>query len=63
MPSLRAVPALLATVLFLVSPRGEAQIEAPRPVEELAPDTPAQRPSRRREPPPPPAPVADEEGT
>jgi tetratricopeptide (TPR) repeat protein len=62
MPSLRAVSALLATALFLVSPRGEAQIEAPRPVDELAPDTPATRPARRREPPPPPVPVQDEEG-
>jgi tetratricopeptide (TPR) repeat protein len=62
MPSLRAVPALLAMVLLLASGHGAAQIEAPRPVDELAPDTPAPRPSRtRREPPPPvPAPVPDE---
>src|SRR5262249_30675593 len=39
----------------LASTGATAQIEAPRPVDELAPDSPAQRPSRtRREPPPPP---------
>ena len=63
MAPLRAAPALLATVVLLASSGGAAQIEPPRPVEELAPDSPAPRPSRtRREPPPPPvqAPSEDE---
>src|SRR5262249_9764571 len=46
--------ALLATLVVLASTGAAAQIEPPRPVEELAPDGPAQRPARRREPPPPP---------
>ncbi|HSP17984.1 MAG TPA: hypothetical protein VLQ79_00605, partial [Myxococcaceae bacterium] len=63
----RAVAPLLATAVLLGPLSGAAQLEPPRPVEELAPDGPAQRPVRtRREPRPPPEPVAspaDEEGT
>jgi len=62
MVSPRAVPALLATLVVLASTGAAAQIEPPRPVDELAPDSPAQRPSRtRREPPRPfvwPSPIA-----
>ena len=62
MVSPRAVPALLATLVVLASTGAAAQIEPPRPVEELAPDSPAQRPSRtRHEPPPPPAETPAEE--
>ncbi|HET9157955.1 MAG TPA: tetratricopeptide repeat protein, partial [Myxococcaceae bacterium] len=58
MVSPRAAHALLATLVVLASTGAAAQIEAPRPVDELAPDSPAQRPSRtRREPAPPPPPV------
>ncbi len=54
MLSLRAAPALLATLVLLASVPGAAQLEPPRPVEELAPDNPAPRPARtRREPPRP----------
>jgi len=66
MVSSRAAPALLATLVVLASTGAAAQIEPPRPVEELAPDSPMQRPSRtRREPPPPPAeaPAAEEEAS
>jgi len=66
MLSLRAAPALLATLVLLASVPGAAQLEPPRPVEELAPDSPAPRPARiRREPPPPQppkAPAQDGEG-
>src|SRR6516162_2556346 len=62
MVSPRAAPALLATLVVLASTGAAAQIEPPRPVEELAPDSPAQRPSRtRHEPPPPPAETPAEE--
>ena len=62
MVSSRAAPALLATLVVLASTGAAAQIEPPRPVEELAPDSPAQRPSRtRREPPPPAETPAEEE--
>jgi tetratricopeptide (TPR) repeat protein len=60
----RSVPALLAIVALLSPSGGVAQIEAPRPVEELTPDGPGSRPSRiRREPPPPPVqlPAPEEE--
>jgi tetratricopeptide (TPR) repeat protein len=59
----RAVPALLATLVWLASTGAAAQIEPPRPVDELAPDSPLQRPSRTHREPPPPvqAPSADEE--
>ncbi|HZW89006.1 MAG TPA: hypothetical protein VFF12_08005 [Myxococcaceae bacterium] len=66
MVSPRAAAALLATLVVLASTGAAAQIEPPRPVEELAPDSPVQRPSRtRREPPPAPvqASPADEEAT
>ena len=59
---LRAVPALLAILVLLGSAPAAAQIEPPRPVDELAPDGPAQRPVRtRREPRPAPPPVASPE--
>ena len=46
-------PALLAALCLLLLPLpGVAQIEAPRPIEEMSPDTPAKKPPRR--PPPPP---------
>ena len=61
MASLRAAPALLATLVVLASTGAAAQIEPPRPVEELAPDGPAQRPSRTRREPPPPAPEPEQE--
>src|SRR5262249_11730465 len=61
---LRAAPALISLVVLLASSRGAAQIEAPRPVEELAPDTPAPRLRTRREPPrPAPPPAEEEQGT
>jgi len=56
MPPLRAVTALLATLVLLASAQAAAQIEPPRPVEELTPDRPATR-RTRREPPPPPVPA------
>ena len=63
MPPLRAATALLATVVLLASAQAAAQIEPPRPVEELAPDGPSPRPWRfRREPTPPPVPEEEEEG-
>ncbi|MGZ6080995.1 MAG: tetratricopeptide repeat protein [Myxococcaceae bacterium] len=56
---LRAVPTLLAVLVLLGSAPAAAQIEPPRPVDELAPDGPAPRPVRtRREPRPAPPPVA-----
>src|SRR5262245_58310139 len=58
---LRAAPALISLVVHLASSRGAAQIEAPRPVEELAPDTPAPRLRTRREPPRTAPPPAEEE--
>src|SRR5215468_2102595 len=60
----RAAPSLLASLALLASTPGSAQIEPPRPVEELAPDTPS-RPTRiRREPKPPPVQAEpQEEGT
>ena len=63
MPPLRAAPALLAIVVLLAAGPGAAQIEPPRPVDELAPDTTAPRPARTRQPPPAPvqAPAADAE--
>src|ERR1700745_3910351 len=48
MVSPRAAPALLATLVVLASTGAAAQIEAPRPVDELAPDSPAQAPPRPR---------------
>jgi len=57
MPPLRAAPALLATLVLLAATPGAAQIEPPRPVEELAPDNPGTRPVRTRREPPPPQPV------
>lgn len=58
---LRAAPALLASLVLLASGPGVAQIEPPRPVEELAPDGPAQRPVRaRREAPPAPVQAASQ---
>src|SRR5215472_4441979 len=60
----RAAPALLASLVLLASTPGSAQIEPPRPVEELAPDTPSRPTRTRREPPPPPVQAApDDEGT
>jgi len=61
MASPRAAPALVATLVFLASTGAAAQIEPPRPVDELAPDGPAQRPARRREPAPAPAPEPEQE--
>ena len=61
MASPRAAAALLATLVVLASTGAAAQIEPPRPVEELAPDGPAQRPSRTRREPPPPAPEPEQE--
>ena len=53
-------PALLATLCLLLLPLpGVAQIEAPRPIEELSPDTPGKKPARR--PPPPPVEEPSEE--
>ena len=61
MPSPRAGAALLATFVLLAPAAGSAQIEPPRPVEELAPDRPPVRPSRSpREESPPPAPVHED---
>jgi len=66
MRPLRALSALLAIPLLLGPVPGAAQMEPPRPVDELAPDGPAQRPVRpRREPRPAPPPAAssvEEEG-
>ena len=60
----RAAPALLASLVLLASMPGSAQIEPPRPVEELAPDTPSRPTRTRREPPPAPVQAApDDEGT
>ncbi len=62
MPPFRAAPALLATLVLLASAQAAAQIDPPRPVDELAPDGPVPRPSRtRRQPPPPPAPEPDDD--
>ncbi len=48
----RVGAALLACALLGPS-KARAQIEPPRPVEELAPDVPGRRPARRAPPPPP----------
>lgn len=50
-------PALLVSLSMLLLPfAAAAQLEAPRPVEELSPDVPGRKPPRR---PPPPAPVEE----